>query len=231
MADTFIDTYSALDARMKLVDAIANNLANANTTGFKRDFGRIYQGEIGYEAATQIDLSPGEITATGNELDVALDGPGFFVIETPDGQRYTRAGNFGLNAAGEIITKDGMRVLSTSDSPITVGDGKIEIRDGGVVSVDGNEVGSLKVVALPDPAKIEKEGFTRFVWRGAPNAVQTVSDPPVKGGVLERANVNAIDEMVHLMSAYREFEAVQRSLKTMMSDMNAKLIQELGRLS
>ena len=231
MADTFIDTYSALDARMKLVDAIANNLANANTTGFKRDFGRIYRGEIGYEASTQIDLSPGEVTATGNSLDVALNGPGFFVIETPEGQRYTRAGNFGLNAAGEIITKDGMRVLSTSDSPIAVGEGKIEIRDGGVVSVDGNEVGSLKVVILPDPAKIEKEGQTRFAWRGASNAVQTVSDPPVQGGVLERANVNAIDEMVHLMSAYREFEAVQRSLKTMMSDMNSKLIQELGRLS
>ena len=85
MADTFIDTYSALDARMKLVDAIANNLANANTTGFKRDFGRIYQGEIGYEASTQIDLSPGEVTATGNSLDVALNGPGFFVMRRRKG--------------------------------------------------------------------------------------------------------------------------------------------------
>ena len=63
-------------------------------------------------------------------------------------------------------------MLSTSDSPIAVGEGKIEIRDGGVVSVDGNEVGSLKVVILPDPAKIEKEGQTRFAWRGASNAVQ-----------------------------------------------------------
>ena len=89
----------------------------------------------------------------------------------------------------------------------------------------------LSMLENPDPAKIEKEGQTRFAWRGASNAVQTVSDPPVQGGVLERANVNAIDEMVHLMSAYREFEAVQRSLKTMMSDMNSKLISEFGRLS
>src|SRR6185436_20457669 len=107
MAETsFIDTYSALEARMKGVDAVANNLANANTTGFKRDFGHIFQNEVGFDAATHIDLAPGELIATGNELDVALNGPGFFVVDTPNGMRYTRAGNFALNAAGEIVTKD-----------------------------------------------------------------------------------------------------------------------------
>jgi flagellar basal-body rod protein FlgG len=232
MAETsFIDTYSALDARMKVVDVIANNLANANTTGFKRDFGHIFQNEVGFDAATHIDLAPGEIVATGNALDVALDGPGFFVVDTPNGPRFTRAGNFGLNAAGDIVTKDGMRVMSTSDGPITVGEGKVEVRDGGVVTVDGNEIATMKVVTLADVTKIEKEGFARFVWKGAPNGVQAVSDAPVRSGFIERSNVNAIDEMIHLMTAYREFEAVQRSLKTLMTDMNSKLIQELGRLS
>jgi flagellar basal-body rod protein FlgG len=231
MSDAYIDTYSALDARMKLIDAIANNLANANTTGFKRDFGHILRNAVGSEAGTRIDLSPGESVSTGNELDVAIGGAGFFVIDTPNGQRYTRSGNFALNSAGELVTKDGMKVLSTSDSPITVGEGKLEIRDGGVVAVDGNEVAMLKVVTFADATKIQKEGLARFVWKGAPGGVQTVSDPAVQGGYLEKSNVNTIDEMVHLMSAYREFESVQRALRTLTSEMNGKLVQELGRLS
>ncbi len=216
---------------MKIVDVITNNLANANTTGFKRDFGHILQNETGFDAGTQVDLSPGDLMTTGHELDVAINGNGFFVIETPNGERYTRSGNFGLNSAGELVTKDSMKVLSTSGTPIAVGEGKIEIRDGGIVTVDGNEVATLKVVTFNDPAKLQKEGFYRLMWNGTPDGVQAVSDPQVKGGYLERSNVNAIDEMVHLMSSYREFEAVQRTLKTLMTDMNSKLIQELGRLS
>jgi flagellar basal-body rod protein FlgF len=231
MSNPYNDTYTALDARMKIVDTIANNLANANTNGFKRDFGYILEGAIRSEAATQVDLSPGQIFSTGNELDVAINGPGFFVIDTPNGQRYTRSGNFALNTAGELVTKEGLKVLSTSNAPISIGEGKVEIRDGGVVTVDSNEVGSLKIVTFDDARGIEKEGLARFVWKGSPGGVQTVSDPAVKGGYLERSNVSAIDEMVHLMSAYREFEAVQRALKTLMTDMDGKLIQELGRLS
>src|SRR5881396_884049 len=98
MSDSFIDAYSAPDARMKIVDVIANNLANANTTGFKRDFSHIFEQESGVAAGTQIDLSPGDIVSTNNELDAALNGPGFFVVDTPNGRRYTRSGNFTLNS-------------------------------------------------------------------------------------------------------------------------------------
>lgn len=232
MSDSFIDAYSALEARMKVVDVITNNLANANTTGFKRDFGHVLQNATGFDAGTQVDLSPGDLVSTGNELDVALNGAGFFVIDTPAGLRYTRSGNFGLNAAGELVTKDSMKILSTAGSPVTInGEGKIEIRDGGVVTVDRNEVATLKVVNFTDPTKLQKEGLYRLVWNGPADGIQNVSDPQVKAGYLERSNVNAIDEMVHLMSAYREFEAVQRTLKTLMADMNSKLIQELGKLS
>ncbi len=231
MSDPFIDAYSALEARMKIVDVITNNLANANTTGFKRDFGHVLQNETGFDAGTQVDLSPGDLITTGNELDVAINGNGFFVIETPGGLRYTRSGNFTLNAAGEIVTKDAMKVLSTSGTPIAVGEGKVEIRDGGVVTVDGNEIATVRIVTFSDPKQLQKEGFYRLIWNGPASGIQNVSDPPVKGGYLERSNVNAIDEMVHLMAAYREFESVQRTLKTLMSDMNTKLIQELGRLS
>ena len=230
MSSSFIDTYTAMDARLKLVDVIANNLANANTTGFKRDFGQILEKEFGSEAATQVDVSPGEVISTGNELDAALSGPGFFVVETSNGERYTRAGNFSLSGNGELVTKEGLRVLSTSNSPISIGEGKVEIHDGGVVMVDGNEIATLKVVTFNDITKLQKEGMSRFVWRGAPGGVQVVSDPELRGGYLERSNVSAIDEMVHLMSAYREFEAVQRALRTLMNEMDGRMIQESGRL-
>jgi flagellar basal-body rod protein FlgF len=231
MSDAFIDAYSALDARLKIVDVITNNLANANTVGFKRDFGHILEGETGFDVGTNIDLSSGDLIGTGNNLDAAINGEGFFAIETPSGERYTRAGSFGVNAAGELVTKDSMRVLSTSNQPIVLGEGKVEIRDGGIVTVDDNEVGTLKLVTFNDPSKLQKEGFQRLAWNGDPSGVRAVTDPQVKGGYIERSNVNAIDEMVHLMAAYREFEAVQRTLKTLVTDMNSKLIQELGRLT
>jgi flagellar basal body rod protein FlgG len=231
MSDAFIEAYSALDARMKIVDVITNNLANANTVGFKRDFSHILEGETGFDVGTNIDLSSGDLLGTGNNLDAAINGEGFFAIETPSGERYTRAGSFGISAAGELVTKDGMRVLSTSNQPIVVGEGKVEIHDGGVVTVDDNEVGTLKVVTFNDSSKLQKEGFQRLAWNGSASGVTAVADPHVNGGYVERSNVNAIDEMVHLMAAYREFETVQRTLKTLVTDMNSKLIQELGRLT
>jgi flagellar basal-body rod protein FlgG len=231
MSDAVIDSYSALDARMKIVDVITNNLANANTTGFKRDFGHVLQTETGFDAGTHIDLSSGDFVATGNELDVAINGQGFFAIQTPNGVRYTRNGSFNLDSGGQLVTKDGMPVLNSSGNPINIGRGKVAIQDSGIVTVDGNEAATLKLVSFSDPSKLQKEGLYRLVWNGSPAGVQDVSDPHLKSGTLERSNVNAIDEMVHLMSAYREFEAVQKSLKTLMTDMNDKLIQELGKLS
>src|SRR5258705_2325342 len=106
MSDSFIEAYSALDARMKIVDVITNNLANASTIGFKRDFGHVLQGETNFDVATQIDMSSGDLIGTNNNLDAAINGNGFFAIETPAGERYTRAGSFGVNGAGELITKD-----------------------------------------------------------------------------------------------------------------------------
>jgi flagellar basal-body rod protein FlgF len=232
MNDPVIDTYSALEARMKIVDVITNNLANVNTTGFKRDFGHILQNETGFDIGTRVDLSTGDVLSTGNDLDVAINGPGFFAIQTPNGGvRYTRNGSFSLNAGGELVTKDGLPVLNSSGATINIGHGKVAIQDSGIVTVDGNEVATLKIANFNDPVKLQKEGLSRFVWNGTPDSVQDVADPHLKSNALERSNVNAMDEMVHLMSAYREFEAVQRTLKTLMTDMNSKLVQELGKLT
>jgi flagellar basal-body rod protein FlgF len=231
MSDSFIDTYTALEARLKVIDVIANNLANANTDGFKRDFAHILQNANGFDVGTEVDLAPGEMISTGNDLDVAINGPGFFAIQTPNGVRYTRDGSFILDADGELVTKEGMPVLSKNGSTISVGRGKAAIQDGGIVTIDGNEAATLKIVTFNDPVKLQKEGSNQLAWNGSPEAVQDVPEPRLKGGSLERSNVNAMDEMVHLMASYREFEAVQKSLRTLMSDLNSKLIGELGKLS
>jgi flagellar basal-body rod protein FlgG len=229
--DGFFNAYSALDARMKIVDVVANNLANSQTTGFKRDFGHILQGESGFDVGTQVDLSPGDLLSTGNALDAAIDGPGFFELQTDSGPRYTRNGSFVLNNQGELVMKDGAKVLGSDGSPVVATEGTMAIQDGGLVTVDGHEVATLKIVTFSDPSLLQKEGFFRFAYNGKNEQIKEVPEPRVKGGFLERSNVNPVTEMVHLMSAYREFESVQRTVKTLMTDMNSKLISELGRLS
>ena len=228
--DVLSTGYSGLDAQMKIVDTITNNLANVQTTGFKREFERVLESDGNTTVETHIDLSQGDLIATGNELDAAIDGPGFFAIQTPAGVRYTRAGSFGLSAGGDLVTSDGMKVLSSSGGPINISGNVVVIQDSGAVTVDGSEAATLKIVTFPDSGQFQKEGASRFVWKGSEQDIQAVPEPRVKGGYLERSNVNPVGEMVQLISANREFEAIQRTIKTVTSDMNSKLIQEMGQL-
>jgi flagellar basal body rod protein FlgG len=230
MSDAITEGYTALESRMRQLEVVANNLANARTPGFKRDFARILETETGKDLATFPDLKPGDMMATGNDLDAAIDGPGFFVIQTPDGIRYTRAGNFVVNADGDLVNKDGHAVLSTSNSPINAGAGTVSIGNGGTVAVDGIEAAKLRIVNFRRTDPLEKEGFSRYIWRGGPEEVFDVPEPRVTGGYLESSNVNAVDEMVNMIAAYRDFESVQRMIKTN-GDMTARLIQELGKLT
>jgi flagellar basal-body rod protein FlgG len=215
---------------MKLIEIVTNNLANAQTTGFKRDFGRVLESQQLLDVGSSIDTTSGDITATQNPLDVAIDGEGFFAIQTPAGVRFTRNGSFSLNESGDLVTKQGMKVLSSSGSPINVTGNNIGIQDGGIVTADGNEVATLKIVTFRNINLLQKEGSNQFVWNGATGDVQEVNQPRVKSGALERSNVNSMSEMIQLMGAYREFESVQKNLKTLDTDMNARLIQELGRI-
>src|SRR5207244_6780437 len=111
----------------------------------------------------QVDFSNGDFISTGNDLDAAINGQGFFAIQTPDGVRYTRNGSFTVNGTGELVTKDGMPVLNSSGSTINAGHGKVAIQDGGIVTVDGNQTATLKIVNFKDPQKLQKEGLSRLV--------------------------------------------------------------------
>jgi flagellar basal-body rod protein FlgG len=215
---------------MKMIEIVTNNLANAQTTGFKRDFGRVLESQQLLDVGTTIDTTAGPITSTQNPLDVAIDGEGFFAIQTPAGVRFTRNGSFSLDASGDLVTKQGMKVLSSSGSPINVTGNNIGIQDGGIVTADGNEVATLKVVNFQNINLLQKEGSNHFVWSGSTDGVHDVDQARVKSGSLERSNVNSMTEIIQLMGAYRDFESVQKTLKTLDGDMNAKLIQELGRI-
>jgi flagellar basal-body rod protein FlgF len=230
MSDAFTDAYVGLDSRMKMIEIVTNNLANAQTTGFKRDFGRVLESQQLLDVGTTIDTTAGPITSTQNPLDVAIDGEGFFAIQTPAGIRYTRNGSFSLDRSGDLVTKQGMKVLSSSGSPINVTGNNIGIQDGGLVTADGNEVATLKVVTFANINLLQKEGSNHFVWNGSTDGVHDVDQARVKSGSIERSNVNSMTEIIQLMGAYRDFESVQKTLKTLDGDMNAKLIQELGRI-
>jgi flagellar basal-body rod protein FlgG len=213
-----------------MIEIVTNNLANAQTTGFKRDFGRVLESQQLLDVGTTIDTTAGPITSTQNPLDVAIDGEGFFAIQTPAGVRFTRNGSFSLDASGDLVTKQGMKVLSSSGSPINVTGNNIGIQDGGLVTADGNEVATLKVVTFSNINLLQKEGANHFVWNGSTDGVHDVDQARVKSGSIERSNVNSMTEIIQLMGAYRDFESVQKTLKTLDGDMNAKLIQELGRI-
>jgi len=215
---------------MKMIEIVTNNLANAQTTGFKRDFGRVLESQQLLDVGTTIDTTAGPITSTQNPLDVAIDGEGFFAIQTPAGVRFTRNGSFSLDASGDLVTKQGMKVLSSSGSPINVSGNNIGIQDGGIVTADGNEVATLKVVTFQNINLLQKEGSNHFVWNGSTDGIHDVDEARVKSGSVERSNVNSMTEIIQLMGAYRDFESVQKTLKTLDGDMNAKLIQELGRI-
>lgn len=215
---------SGMLAEAQRTDVISNNLANVNTAGFKKDItvtkdfasllisrvndgaeapaiGTLGVGVMVDEVAT--DYSTGTVKTTGNDFDLAIEGKGFFAVQTPQGKRYTRNGTFARSSKGELVTSDGYRVLGTN-GPIIVADGKMSVSSDGRVMVDNNEVGRLQVVDFADEKQLTKEGASLFV---ASNGQQ---EQPAAGGVkqgaLEMANVNVVGEMVNLISNYRAYE-------------------------
>ncbi len=236
MSDALFSAYQALETRMQIVDIVANNLANVQTSGFKKDFTQVFEEVVNEEGATDIgvrshiDMSTGVLQATGRDLDAGIDGPGFFVIEFEEEERYTRAGSFQINADGELVTPDGFRVLGSDGGSIVLEDGTPRIDRNGDVYVNDSVVGTLRVVSFDDPAMLEKDGLSRFRWTGEDAEVRDAIEPKVMGGYLESSNVNPVMEMITMMSAFREFESMSQTLRTISSNMDQRLITELGSL-
>ncbi len=225
MSSGFYAAFSGWLARSEALDSAASNLANAGTQGFRAEREYFRSALMGPDAqadqldstvnnfgvlgGNQLDLGQGTLTATGNPLDVAIEGQGFFAIQTKTGIRYTRDGSFQRTANGLLITPQGEPVFDTLNKPIQIPTGEINIGADGVISVGGAVAGRLGVFTFPSANSITPEGTSRY----APvNGVkpQLSTDVSLHQGSLEGSNQDVIQGTMKLILAQRQAEMMQR---------------------
>lgn len=239
MAGTIYVALSGMRTRMAHLDRVAVDVANEGTAGYKGEragtlaverssFGAVLDSAVDtVSTAPSVDFRPGVILPTGRDLDVALDGKGFFVIQTPAGPRYTRNGSFNRSADGTLVTTDNMPVLG-QNGPLKVPDGPLTLRTDGTLSVNRTAVGRLQVVDFTDYTNLAREDGGRF---RAPSDLPATSQTAVsvRAGALEQSNVSVTQRMASLIEVSRNFEALQRGVSLMSNDIDARAISELGR--
>jgi len=191
-------------------ETIANNMANSNTNGFKKDI-ISFSEALETQSNSSTDFSQGPIRFTGNELDVALSSKGFFKIETSNGIRYTRDGAFSVNAEGFLVTGNRDVVLG-ENGPISVEGGEHIGRDGQVM-VNNESVDKILVVDFDEPQLLRKEGFSYYSYQGENIGISTVPDAEIKQKYLEGSNVNPTQEIIEMIQTYRSFEAVEKGIQ------------------
>ncbi|NSW54861.1 MAG: flagellar hook-basal body protein [Armatimonadetes bacterium] len=185
-------------------DIHAANLANVDTTGFKRSL-----ADVTGSPGETIDTSQGSIRQTGAPLDVALSGPGYFVLQTPTGRAYTRNGHFTLDASGRLVDGQGRGVLGEGGQ-IRLGTGTVEIQTNGTIIQDGRRVDRLLIVDFsPNVALTRSENGT--INAGA--APVPLPSPNVTQGSLETSNVNAVTELGAMLRGFRAYEANTNAIR------------------
>lgn len=244
----YMGASGALVQQLRL-EVLSNNLANSGTSGFKRDLevfataGEAPENTRNTGAAASddprfplpvlpfgqsIDFSQGALETTDRPLDVALDGGGFFSIQTPGGVQYTRQGSFSLNAESRLVTSDGFPVLGES-GPITIDGEKVTITGEGDILVDDAEAGRLQIIDFTKPYRLKRTEGTRFV----PETPNAVGAPPenttVVQGAVEVSNTEAVTAMTRMIEVNRLFESYQKVIQTT-SEMDQKAARELGRI-
>jgi len=238
---------AAMRPKMAQLEILANNLANINSTGFKRDraflevLTKTIEGAPDGTAAQEVevvrqhtDFSEGSLNETGNPLDVAIRGRGFLVVDTPNGVRYTRNGNMQLSTDGTLVTSEGFPVMGTKGR-IQFPDlqrfvqGSVKIADSGEVVVDKDIIGHLRIVDFLDLNGLKKDHQSLFM---ADPFMPVIEGPgqstAVKQGFLEESNVEGIEEMVAMIELSRSFEADQKALQAQDASLEKSI--EVGRL-
>jgi flagellar basal-body rod protein FlgG len=209
------------------VGAISNNLANINTTGFKRDL--ISFSEVLNEVRSTTDFSPGPGRHTGNELDVTLNRAGFFKIQTAEGIRYTRDGSFRLDGDGNLVNQQGDKVLGQNGT-ILIQDGHVTIDKDGNVLVDNETVDKILVVDFQKQEFLKKAGHSYYKYEGDAVDITSPKDVGIQQGYLEQANVNPTEEMIQMIEAFRAYESVQKAIQSM-DELTNQLIADAGMMA
>ena len=225
MDNSFMVGLSAQQVLQQRMDVTANNLANMTTAGFKTE--QLVMRKLSEKPAAasdnpteiafvdawmlQRDFSTGPLEATSNPLDLAIEGEGFFAVQTKDGEAYTRDGRFALNDLGQVITHNGDLVLGDG-GPITTNPsgGPISISREGTISQDGAEVGAFRTVAFDTPGGLEKIGAS--LWRATDEAPRPPQNSRIAAGFVEGSNVNPVAELTAMIEISRTYEAVSRMI-------------------
>ncbi len=262
--------YTALSGAMAQslkLDTIANNLANVNTPGFKKDqqifkeyltanekmpeviqvpkvpgsvesFYDMQGGDKSFvdTAGTYTNFAQGTLRSTGNPMDVAIDGKGFFEVATPNGVRFTRVGAFKIDGNGQLVTKDGHPVLKAGEAGADPasrvirisGQAQVIITDSGDIYEGDNNIGKLSLVDVPQKDSLNKIGASLFDFKSnAKPEVVNVESPSFKQGYVEGSNVNVVQEMTDMIATTRVFESTQKAIHAYDS-MADKLINVVG---
>jgi flagellar basal-body rod protein FlgF len=246
MDSGFYSAYTGFSARLDQLEVLANNMANANTPGYKAQFS-FYRSlpawlqasvttplneavnRYGVIGGGGIDLSPSNLETTGNPTDLAIENSGgFFAVQTQNGVRYTRDGNFQLNTKRQLTTNQGDMGLGDA-GPIQLPSGQLAISPDGTVSVDNAIVAKLKVIEFPKDTPLTVEGNTYFV---APaNAGKPMADPGVRQGSLEASNSNPVRSAVSLIDLQRTAQLMEKALSIFHNDFNKTAANDLARVS
>jgi len=201
------ETARMLSYYTRMQEVVANNLANANTDAFKVDriTARLLLGEDSPIPVQETDFQQGTLRETGRTLDLALDGDGFFVVQSENGERLTRGGSFRLDTGGQLIDSQGAPVLG-KEGPIMIAGGVVEILRDGAVMVDGAMVDALRIETVDDMPGLMKEGTGRYVAAGATAPVDP-GDAMVMQGCVEEANMDPVTSMVELVKIQHAYKA------------------------
>lgn len=241
MDNSFMVGLSAQQVLRQRMDATANNLANMTTAGFKVE--HVVSRELSEKPANasdlpndisftdawmlQRDFAPGPLERTGNPLDFALEGEGFFAVQTAGGEAFTRDGRFGLDDQGRIVTRTGDPVLGDG-GPITLNPdgGPISVSQEGSISQDGVVVGTLRVSTFDTPGALEKIGAN--MWRATDEAPRAMTGK-IAAGFVEGSNVNAIQELTDMIEISRAYTSVAKML-SQSDELRGTSIEKLARV-
>lgn len=238
-------TYIALSRQgglQRQMDIVAHNIANMNTAGFKgqdmmfvehlvksRGGEKLLGNKLAYarDISTLINFSEGPMEKTGNPLDLAITGDGFFVVRTPQGERYTRNGRFKLDEGGQLVNQSGQPVLSSGGQPFILAPEDTEItvsRDGTIATNNGN-LGKLKLVRFENPQQLKRSAGSLYASESPPIDVE---QPSITQGMLEGSNVQPIFEMAKMIDIHRTYDSVRNFIERE-DDRMRNMIREMAR--
>lgn len=227
MDNSIYVTLSRELALFRNMDVVANNVANSNTTGYNSEhlmFNSYIAKDINhgqkntlnyaYNASTYRNTENGEIKITGNDLDVAIQGDGYFVLSTPLGNRYTRAGNFQTDVTGTLVSSEGYPVLDTGGLPIVFPQNitSVQIGEAGNIKVNGEDFGALNVVRFDNPQLMERLSGTMFKSEVLPVASENFR---IAQGALEGSNVQPVMELTRMMRLTQSVEGTAKFIEVM----------------